>query len=108
MVRDSAIKTLRAAEEQKTVLDTALAVVHESMHETEAFVHAVEKELEALGTSRNALLPNGEDLTEELADKDEQILKKHQTAQEDDQLYGEANEKMPERKPSAGWCIACF
>ncbi len=108
MVRDSAIKTLRPAEEQKTVLDTALAVVHESMHETEAFVHAVEKELEALGTSRNALLPNGEDLTEELADKDEQILKKHQAAQEDDQVHAEANEKMPARKPSAGWCIACL
>ena len=108
MIRDSAIKTLRPAEEQKTVLDTALAVVHESMHETEAFVHAVEKELEALGTSRNALMPNGEDLTEELANKDEQILKKHQTAQEDDQVHVEANEKMPARKPSAGWCIACF
>jgi hypothetical protein len=108
MIRDSAIKTLRPAEEQKTVLDTALAVVHERMHETEAFVHAVEKEFEALGTSRNALMPNGEDLTEELANKDEQILKKHQTAQEDDQVHVEANEKMPARKPSAGWCIACF
>ena len=108
MVRDSAIKTLRPAQEQKTVLDTALAVVHESMHETEAFVHAVEKELEALGTSRNASMPNGEDLTEELADKDEQILKKHQSAQEEDQVHAEANDKMPARKPSAGWCIACF
>ena len=107
MVRDSAIKTLRPAE-QKTVLDTALAVVHESMHETEAFVHAVEKELEALGTSRNASMPNGEDLTEELADKDEQILKKHQPAQEDDQVHTEANDKIPSRKPSAGCCIACF
>ena len=108
MVRDSAIKTLRPAQERKTVLDTALAVVHESMHETEAFVHAVEKELEALGTSRNASMPNGEDLTEELADKDEQILKKHQSAQEEDQVHAEANDKMPARKPSAGWCIACF